>query len=458
VHRALGAGLAIVLALAGRPSDAAGQAPPPAAVAPTPPEPRLLTIERIDVRGLTRSSRDVALDRFPLRPGDGVTPERLARAVDALRATRIFRTVEVHTQPARERGSIVVVLEVEETRPSVRFGVGYSDLSGWYLIPAQLNLDNLTGHAERLDLSLRLGYRVSGLVLALRNRFSGSGLWEARARAEGLDHIYYLNGIEVSHRVRRAGLDLRLGHPLSDMARVEGWAAFETVEADSMAEVYRARDVAGVDQGDDVAFDELPRDIRSAIERRERARLGTALVVDSRRGSGLDTGGAWGALSGEWVRSGVERFGSFALDARAYVPLGGGIQAATRARAGAVTDEAPFHDRFYLGGLYTLRGFPSHSLSPPEGSRRFGTISAELRSVWVGDPRSPVVCALGFVDVGAASGTPDGLPDGVAVGGGYGFRVRVPWIDYVGLDVGFPLTVSPVGEAFHVNLSLGWAF
>jgi outer membrane protein assembly factor BamA len=207
-----------------------------------------------------------------------------------------------------------------------------------------------------------------------------------------------------------------------------------------------------------VAFDELPRDIQLAIERRGRARLGTALVVDSRRGSGLGTSGGWGTLSGEAVRSSGGGFGSFALDARAYAPLGGGVQLATRARAGAVTGEAPFHDRFYLGGLYTVRGFPSQSLSPPEGSRRFGTISAELRSVWVGDPRSPAVSALGFVDVGAASGTLEGMADGVSVGAGYGFRVRAAWIDYLGLDVGFPLTASPVDEAFHVNLSLGWTF
>jgi hypothetical protein len=36
--------------------------------------------------------------------------------------------------------------------------------------------------------------------------------------------------------------------------------------------------------------------------------------------------------------------------------------------------------------------------------------------------------------------------------------VRIPWAGHLGVDVGTPLSSSPVDEAFHVNLSLGWTF
>ena len=63
----------------------------------------------------------------------------------------------------------MLVFDVQENRPHLRFGVGYEDFSSWYLLPAQLNADNLTGHGEALRLSARVGYRVAGVDLTLRS-------------------------------------------------------------------------------------------------------------------------------------------------------------------------------------------------------------------------------------------------------------------------------------------------
>jgi outer membrane translocation and assembly module TamA len=68
------------------------------------------------------------------------------------------------------------------------------------------------------------------------------------------------------------------------------------------------------------------------------------------------------------------------------------------------------------------------------------------------------VTGILFADAGWA-GT-HGAPrvDDVAVGIGYGLRVRVPWVQQVGLDVGVPLSPGVLDESFHVNVSLGWTY
>ncbi|MDX2473206.1 MAG: hypothetical protein QNL91_05810, partial [Candidatus Krumholzibacteria bacterium] len=64
-----------------------------------------------------------------------------------------------------------------------------------------------------------------------------------------------------------------------------------------------------------------------------------------------------------------------------------------------------------------------------------------------------------FVDAGASGSS--GVADpytGAAVGTGYGLRLRVWWLDWIGLDVGFPVTDRPLDQRFQVTASIGWSF
>jgi outer membrane protein assembly factor BamA len=104
-----------------------------------------------------------------------------------------------------------------------------------------------------------------------------------------------------------------------------------------------------------------------------------------------------------------------------------------------------------LGGLYTVRGFPSQSLTDPEGSTVFGAASLEFRAALVGRRDRPRLAGVLFVDAGVDDDEP-------AAAAGFGVRLRVPWLESLGLDLGIPLTESPIEEAFHANASLGWSF
>ncbi len=46
----------------------------------------------------------------------------------------------------------------------------------------------------------------------------------------------------------------------------------------------------------------------------------------------------------------------------------------------------------------------------------------------------------------------------MSVGAGYGVRWRVWWLDWIGVDVGFPVTKRPLDQRFQVTASIGWSF
>jgi outer membrane protein assembly factor BamA len=450
--------LVAAFVLAGSPLGAQ-PAPGPAPVGETPAA-RELVIRRIEFAGLGRTPLDRAEQATGLELPAPATPEVILAATARLRESRLFGAVDVRTRPGEQPGDVVLVFEVQETRPHLRFGLGYEDFSSWYLIPVELNADNLTGRGEGLSLGARIGYRVTGLDLVLRRpgRASALDFWQLKLSGEGVERIYYLDSTETRHHVDRGGLELRVGRRLGGPYSLEGWVGTDNTQVDSTAAVYTDRASLGQQRGDEVPFEELPEEIQRDVRDRRQARLGLAVVADRRSGPGLAMHGTWTRLSGEAAFSQYGTIGSGQLDVRGYATPGPGVQLAARLRAATSSHEAPFYESYYVGGLYTVRGYASQSLSPPEGDLGMGAGSVELRHAWVGPASNPRFSAIAFVDAAAGWRRDESTAGGVAWGAGFGFRLRLPWFGQVGLDAARPLSPSPIDEAFHLHGSLGWAF
>lgn len=434
---------------------------PPVSETEDRPQPqRTILIERLEVTGNSRTPESLALRAAGIKVGDPATPDLILASAERLRRSHLFGDVEVHTRPGTGPGLVDVIFAVRENRPRLRFGVGHEDFSGWYLIPVQLNMDNLSGRGEITNLSARFGYRVGGLVLSVKRPLSTSSdaYWEFRILGEGQDRIYFLDRTEIRHHIERGGVDFRIGHKLPASVNLEGSIGWEKVEADSNAEVYQDNGPDERHRGDIVPWDDLPAEIRDDVRRREQTRLGLGLTFDRRTGRGLMTHGIRGRIGGEVVVSRDGDFGSAHADLRGYLPLPSGLQIAARLHAGIVSERAPFYERFYLGGLYTVRGYPSQSLSPPHGHLNIATAGIELRSAWVGEAYDPRLVGIAFLDLGVGGNRSNLEADEGAAGIGYGMRLQLPWIDFLGLDVGLPLSATPVDESFHVNLSLGLTY
>ncbi|MGQ0722482.1 MAG: BamA/TamA family outer membrane protein [Candidatus Eiseniibacteriota bacterium] len=426
---------------------------------------RALVLESIRIEGAARTGRSTVLDDLPLQEGSAVTPDQILDAVDELRRADIFAAVDFRTERGSERGRFVLVLVVEERGLDFRFGTGYHDLDGWYLIPAQLRFDNRLGRGERLRLQANVGYRIGGLELVMDDRrfAGGAGFWEAKLAGHAIDHPYFVDGVEYRHRVEQGEAGALAGWRMG-RTRVQFGARFERIDPDSSAEAAQDDPFRDIERGEELAFADLPGGVASRVGESERTVLHAQFEVDSRsrrRVSFTPAAGVWGRVRAETFAGADDpSFSGVTADLRAYRAVAGGALA-LRLRGGAVQTDAAFYDRYHLGGLYTVRGFPSQSLSPPEGDTRFWTAAVEFRAPLAGRPDRPRVLGFVFADAGDGwqqSGAGSAGGEDAAASAGFGFRIRVPWFDSLGIDFGMPITESPVDEAFHGNAALGWNF
>ncbi|RPJ45452.1 MAG: hypothetical protein EHM19_05375, partial [Candidatus Latescibacterota bacterium] len=124
-----------------------------------------LVIESIEVEGNTRTSDKTVFRYLSLAPGGAATPDSILARMEELRASGLFRSVTYESRAGSERGSVVLYLTVQEKPVEFRLGAGYQDLSGWYLIPAELRFDNRLGRGEEARVHAKLGYRLAGIHL-----------------------------------------------------------------------------------------------------------------------------------------------------------------------------------------------------------------------------------------------------------------------------------------------------
>jgi len=129
-----------------------------------------------------------------------------------------------------------------------------------------------------------------------------------------------------------------------------------------------------------------------------------------------------------------------------------------RARTAYTGSGTPYHLRLIVGGTESLRGWPLAGLSGPLGARALWQLNTELRLPVLDrkNPRPRVTQTL-FFDIGDHwSG--DGERFGFSANAGFGFFVRVPWIEILNTEVAFPLTGDTSNNPVAVHFSLGRSF
>ncbi|MBK9472228.1 MAG: BamA/TamA family outer membrane protein [bacterium] len=443
-----------------------------AAVAPDAPDSlaapavddRRLHLAAVELVGATRTDLATVYRYLPLRPGQAIDQAALVAAVEELRAGGLFRSVDFYTRPGEGRGQLVLVLEVVEHRLDLRWAAGNTNLDGWYLVPAMVAFDNAFGDGGNLDLRWRIGLRHDAIVLRYGQPRVGDGrsYWNLEAGAGRTERPYFADGVEFLHGVDASGLTFAFGRHVDERRLVEFGLDVATVDVAHHSTAHTRSQDDTVDYGQEIPEEDLPPAIREAVGRSARASAHLDWQYDSRPArstAGTPTGGLWGrAKGGLVVQEGRPGHATLEMDLRSYRAVPGGVLAA-RLRGQWVGEAAAFHDRLYLGGLYSLRGFSTGALSPPGGDTWQWAGSLEYRSPILSDARGTKLAGVLFVDAGAGGAGDVADPyTGMAVGAGYGVRMRVRWLDWIGVDVGFPLTERTLDMRFQGHASIGWSF
>ncbi len=138
---------------------------------------------------------------------------------------------------------------------------------------------------------------------------------------------------------------------------------------------------------------------------------------------------------------------------------------AGRFSAGYVTDDAPVFERFYGGGIGSVRGFRYRGISP-RGTASDDPIGGDFMAFAGGEYTFPLIGKGGegqvrgvlFLDTGTVES--DFGVTTYRVSAGFGIRWTVPFFGPIpiSLDFGFPLNKNDEDDDQIFSFSLGWTF
>ena len=409
------------------PRAGAAQTEPGQPVAET--ESRQLLVEKIEIEGNSKTRPQVILQHLTVEPGQPIGPGDLLESQTRLARTRFFKQVEVYTRPGSQKGELIVVVVVEERRwPYYRFEGGRGELEGWYIVPIGFCFDNFAGRGHRLDWKWRIGNRTSSSSLHYQHPelFSGAAALDVSLFGQAQEFFHFEGDEQHDELVESSGLRLLLRG--REGRYRNAFLAFRSQHSDS------TRVVA----------------------------LAAGLHTDTRDNSAYPLDGFWGRVTGELALAGIGgdvNFPRVTLDGRIYRRMGERNVFACRLHGGYVGRSAPFYERFYLGGPYSLRGYKTGRLTPPGWGTKVFLMQSEMRFP-LSQARFPRHRHTGvlYYDVGGIW-LPGELPgpQDLDHSFGMGYRLRLKVLGVLRIDFSLPATGLDE-NSFRFQISLGNAF
>ena len=170
-------------------------------------------VERINIRGNTRTRDYVIRREFDLAEGDAYNRALVDRAERRLKALNYFKNVKITTEPGSAQDRIIINVEVEEqSTGEFSFSGGYSTSDG-LLGEVSVGERNLLGTGQAVRASLQYGQRARGVELSYVQPY----LFDTRL-AMGLDFFDKQTNASSyqSYASSIYGGNLRFGVPLTD--------------------------------------------------------------------------------------------------------------------------------------------------------------------------------------------------------------------------------------------------
>lgn len=313
-------------------------------------------VEKIEIRGNTKTKDRVVRRELAVTPGETFDMTRVKLSKARLEGLQFFEKVETRADATEipTRKNLVVDVE-EKSTGNMSLGAGFSSVDAivGFAEVSQGNFDlfnppTFTGGGQKFRARVQLGtkrqdYEISfiepwflGRKLAL-----GVDLYHRQLDFNSVNSLY--NESRTGARVsltKALGSDFLIGS-LSTTVENVGIKGVPTNAPPSI--------LAG--QGDKLLF-----------------RFGGSLAYDTRNSTMLPNHGQRTELATEFVGGGAQ-FYKVELKTAWYIkgPFEGHILELV-GRAGVMdgSGSIPFYERFYLGGLYSLRGFEYRGVGPRE--------------------------------------------------------------------------------------------
>jgi outer membrane protein insertion porin family len=350
-----------------------------------------LYIERIDIRGNSKTRDDVIRRELDLAEGDAYNRALIDRAERRLKNLGFFKTVKIANAPGSAPDRVVVDIDVED-QATGDFNImgGYSTVDGW-LGEVSISERNLAGRGTAVGASVTYGQYIRGFDLsATQPHFDDSGV------TVGAD-LYAKQTIANTNQSfgsETYGTTFRLGTQLTEELGVQ-WRYSIYNQSTSLAPALMDCSPANPPPGC-YANGEASLPIKQAVLNGPAwvSAVGSTVTYNTLDNNRNPTSGLVSNLGQDLAGLGGDvKFLRTTEDFRAYTPVAGDVVGMVRGQGGYATpwggQQLPLADGFF-GGPQLVRGFAPNGFGPRDltpgttmdnvGGRQYWATTAELQA------------------------------------------------------------------------------
>lgn len=316
----------------------------------------LVYINRITIKGNARTRDNVIRRELRVVEGGIFNSKALRQSTQALQRLQFFEEVNVTPEPTMDPARMNINIDVKErSTGTFSIGAGYSSVDD-LIVMGQISENNFLGRGDKLSLSANLGGSSSRYNLAYTNPHVNDS-----ALSWGID-LFDTEREYNDYTKDSQGGGIRMGYPIW-----EKWKLYGNYS-------YTDTDLTDVEE-------EASYIIKNSVDLHVSSAVKVSFVRDTRNKLYGATAGSRNLFSvkyGGGPLGGDAEFTKYEASTSWYFPLLWKTAFHFKGAAGQVdeneTDKLPVYERFYLGGMNTIRGFDYGDVSPidPETGERIG--------------------------------------------------------------------------------------
>lgn len=401
--------------------------------------------ERIEIVGNTKTRDKVIRREFKVSEKGLFDSQALRKSNENLHRLDFFEEINISTSPGSQEDRMNLKVEVKEKMTgSFSVGAGYSAVDQ-FVVMGQIAQRNLFGRGQQVSLNASLG------SVSRRYNLNFTDPWLFDTRLSGGISLYNWLYIYDQYTKDSFGGSVELGYPILD-EETRGYISYNyddanvTDIADGAALIIK--DMAGKHQKSSMRLT-LKRDTRDLIFNTTKGSINSASIEYA--------GGPLG---------GTSFFTKYIVSSGWYFPVFWDTTFFANGKWGLVTQNSggdlPLFEKFYLGGINSVRGFKYWSISPKDpatGDKIGGEQMVQFNFEYI----FPLIQKAGikglfFFDAGNVYAKNDGLDVG-ALRKSVGFGVR--WYSPMGplrLEWGWNIDPKPGEDSNNWDFSIGTFF
>ncbi|PIE58114.1 MAG: outer membrane protein assembly factor BamA [Desulfobulbus propionicus] len=306
----------------------------------------LVHFNRIEIQGNTRTRENVIRRDLSVKEGGLFDSSAIRTSTQKLQRLGFFEEVHITPKPTLDQNQLDLLVKVKE-KPTGMFtiGAGYSS-SESLMVMGEIKEDNILGTGNDLTLAANLSSASARYNL----KFINPRLFDSRVSG-GID-LYNWEREYSDYTKQSTGAGINIGHPFFEKWRIYyGYSISDTnltdISEDASVVIVRSKDI------------HLTSSVRLSLVRDTRNHR---FVPTKGSRNAFNVRYAGGPLGGDAQFTKVEGSSSW------YLPLFWKLTFHAKAAAGQAfaneENKLPVYEHFYLGGMNTIRGFDSLSISP----------------------------------------------------------------------------------------------